>query len=69
MISCVTPSNYYIEETLLTLKYAGTTMKITNTPAIQGNQEDRKLNDLISENNFLRQENNKLKEKLSSIVY
>ena len=68
MIACVTPSNYFIDETLLTLKYASRSGKIQNTPILQVNEKDYQMSHLKQENEFLKQENSWLREQLSQIV-
>jgi hypothetical protein len=68
MIACITPSNYYLDETLLTLKYASRSNKITNTPVLQVNEKDLQLSQLMQENEILRQENMKLRDRISQMV-
>ena len=63
IISCITPSNMYLEETLLTLNYASRAMNIKNQPIISLGNNDHKRYSLIQENENLKKENYDLREQ------
>ena len=57
MISCVSPSGIYHDETLSTLNYATRTMNIKNKPVIQMDQQEQVIYNLNKENELLKMEN------------
>lgn len=65
MISCISPSDKYFDETLNTLNYATRTMNIKNKPVIQMDEKEQELMNLIRENELLRAENKYLKDQLN----
>lgn len=64
MISCVSPSGLYHDETLSTLNYATRTMNIKNKPVVQMDQKEGVIYNLTKENEQLKMENQFLKEQL-----
>ena len=64
MISCVSPSIVYHDETLSTLNYATRTMNIKNKPVVQMDQKEQVIYNLTRENELLKMENQYLKEQL-----
>ena len=69
MISCVTPSSLYSDETLLTLNYATRAMNIKNKPVIEVNKEAQKTLDLVQQIEFLSKENEFLKMQWTNAVF
>jgi kinesin family member 12 len=57
MISCISPSAVYFDETQNTLNYATRTMNIKNKPVIQMDEKERVIYNLTKENELLRMEN------------
>ena len=67
MIACVTPSNYFVEETLRTLKYAARAGCIINsTPAVRTDPHLQLVFDLRCEVEMLRKENAALRAQLEA---
>jgi kinesin family protein 12 len=64
MISCVSPSAVYYDETLNTLNYATRTMNVKNKPVIQMDDKSQSIYNLARENELLRMENQFLREQL-----
>ena len=64
MISCVSPSAVYYDETLNTLSYATRTMNVKNKPVIQMDDKSQSIYNLTRENELLRMENKFLREQL-----
>lgn len=64
MISCVSPSAVYYDETLNTLNYATRTMNVKNKPVIQMDDKSQSIYNLTRENEMLRMENQLLREQL-----
>lgn len=64
MISCVSPSEVYYEETLNTLNYATRTMNVKNKPTIQMDDRSQAIYNLTKENELLKMENKFLREQL-----
>ena len=69
MISCISPSFVYFEETLLTLNYSNRVRNIKNKPIINSEGGTQKISDLIRENQLLKIENNFLKEQWQRAVF
>lgn len=65
MISCVSPSAVYYDETLNTLGYATRTMNVKNKPVIQMDEKSQNIYALTRENELLKMENKFLREQLS----
>lgn len=69
MISCITPSNLFLDETLLTLNYASRAMNIKNQPVMSfSRRAGGRPGDLEKENDELRRENFELREQLNRAV-
>lgn len=64
MISCVSPSAVYYDETLNTLSYATRTMNVKNKPVIQMDDKSQSIYNLTRENEMLKMENQLLREQL-----
>lgn len=64
MISCVSPSGVYYDETLNTLSYATRTMNVKNKPVIQMDDKSQNIYNLARENELLKMENKFLREQL-----
>jgi len=64
MISCVSPSHAYYDESISTLNYAQSTMNIKNTPIVQMNEKDMKIYNYQKQLDLLKSENVLLKERL-----
>ena len=68
MISCVTPSALYSDETLLTLSYATRAMNIKNKPVIDTSIQAQKNQDMVQQIEFLTRENEFLKVQWANAV-
>ena len=69
MISCITPSSMFIDETLLTLNYASRAMNIKNQPVLSfSRRTGGRPGDLEREIDELRKENFDLREQLNRAV-
>lgn len=68
MISCVSPSSVYFDETMNTLNYATRTMNIKNKPVIQMDEKEQIIYNLTRENELLRMENQFLRQQLQRAV-
>lgn len=64
MISCISPSAVYYDETLNTLSYATRTMNVKNKPVIQMDDKSQSIYNLTRENELLKMENQFLREQL-----
>ena len=67
MISCVSPSSTYYDETLNTLNYATRTMNVKNKPVVHMDDKSQSIFNLTRENELLRMENKYLREQLQRV--
>lgn len=67
MIACCTPFQLHLEETLNTLKYASTAIRIKSTPRIVLDPRERLIEDLKSEIKRLKQRNAKLVQTVEDL--
>lgn len=67
MIACCTPFQLHLEETLNTLKYASTAIRIKSTPRIVLDPRERLIEDLKSEIKRLKKRNAKLVQTVEDL--
>merc|ERR1712179_110530 len=64
-ISCASPADINVDETLSSLRYADRARKIKNKPIVNRDGKEAELNALRAENAHLKHENSSLRSQMS----